>query len=102
MTDPTTLKLAENIGAARGTDYFLMKEQLTKDEVELLYKVFWGAFSVIDLFILIDRAVARSRSQVRFAVAQNRSFSRAAECVHLSQFLILDLSRDVGPTALSA
>ena len=39
MTDPSTLKLAENIGAARGTDYFLMKEQLTKDEAELLYTV---------------------------------------------------------------
>ncbi len=39
MTDPTTLKLVDNIGTARGTDYFLMKEQLTKDEVELLYKV---------------------------------------------------------------
>jgi glutaryl-CoA dehydrogenase len=39
MTDPTTLKLAENIGAARGTDYFLMKEQLTPDEVAILNKV---------------------------------------------------------------
>jgi glutaryl-CoA dehydrogenase len=29
MTDPLTLRLGENIGAARGTDYFLMKEQLT-------------------------------------------------------------------------
>ena len=39
MTDPATLKLVDNIGAARGTDYFLMMEQLTKDEVELLHKV---------------------------------------------------------------
>jgi glutaryl-CoA dehydrogenase len=39
MTDPTTLKLVDNIGAALGTDYFLMKEQLTKDEVEILHKV---------------------------------------------------------------
>jgi len=39
MTDPTTLKLAENIGAARGTDYFLMKEQLTPDEDAILTKV---------------------------------------------------------------
>jgi glutaryl-CoA dehydrogenase len=39
MTDPTTLKLVDNIGAARGTDYFLMKEQLTTDEVEILNKV---------------------------------------------------------------
>ena len=35
-----TLKLADNnIGAARGTDYFLMKEQLTKDEQDLLHSV---------------------------------------------------------------
>ena len=39
MTDPLTLKLAENIGAARGTDYFLMKEQLTADEQDILYSV---------------------------------------------------------------
>ena len=39
MTDPLTLKLAENIGMARGTDYFLMKDQLTKDEQDLLYSV---------------------------------------------------------------
>ena len=39
MTDPTTLKLVDNIGAARGTDYFLMKEQLTKQEVAILEKV---------------------------------------------------------------
>jgi len=39
MTDPTTLKLVDNIGAARGTDYFLMKEQLTEEEVEILHKV---------------------------------------------------------------
>jgi len=37
MTDPATLKLAENIGAALGTDYFLMKEQLTADEQDILY-----------------------------------------------------------------
>jgi hypothetical protein len=39
MTDPLTLKLAENIGVARGTDYFLMKEQLTRDEQDILYSV---------------------------------------------------------------
>lgn len=39
MLDPVTLKLAENVGAARGTDYFLMKEQLTSDEQELLHSV---------------------------------------------------------------
>jgi len=36
------------------------------------------------------------------AVAQIKSLSHAAECVHLSQSLILDLSRDVGPTTPSA
>jgi glutaryl-CoA dehydrogenase len=39
MTDPVTLKLADNIGHARGTDYFLMKEQLTTEEQEILSSV---------------------------------------------------------------
>ena len=39
MGDPITDKLVDNIGRARGTDYFLMKEQLTKDEVEILSRV---------------------------------------------------------------
>jgi hypothetical protein len=39
MTHPVILKLADNIGAARGTDYFPMKEQLTKDEQDLLHSV---------------------------------------------------------------
>ena len=39
MTDPLTLKLAENIGVARGTDYFLMKEQLTPEEADIIRQV---------------------------------------------------------------
>ena len=35
----TVTALARDIGLARETDYFLMKEQLTKDELELMYKV---------------------------------------------------------------
>jgi glutaryl-CoA dehydrogenase len=39
MTDPVTEKLAHDIGRARGTDYFLMKEQLTREEVGILKEV---------------------------------------------------------------
>ena len=39
MTDPTTEKLLHDIGRARGTDYFLMKEQLTPDEQNILQEV---------------------------------------------------------------
>jgi glutaryl-CoA dehydrogenase len=39
MTDPTTAALAEGIAASRGTDYFLMREQLTDEEAGLLDKV---------------------------------------------------------------
>jgi hypothetical protein len=35
MTDPITERLVKNIGCARGTDYFLMKEQLKPEEVEI-------------------------------------------------------------------
>jgi glutaryl-CoA dehydrogenase len=35
----TVTALAQDIGLARETDYFLMKDQLTEDELELLYKV---------------------------------------------------------------
>ncbi len=37
--DETTAALAQDIGHARGTDYFLMQEQLTDQEVEILGKV---------------------------------------------------------------
>ena len=39
MTDPVTRDLAAGIALSRGTDYFLMREQLTADEAELLDKV---------------------------------------------------------------
>jgi glutaryl-CoA dehydrogenase len=39
MTDPITAKLVEDIGRARETDYYLMKEQLSADEVGILNKV---------------------------------------------------------------
>ena len=35
----TVTALAQDIGLARETDYFLMKEQLTEDELELMYRV---------------------------------------------------------------
>jgi glutaryl-CoA dehydrogenase len=39
VTDPLTADLAEGIAASLGTDYFLMREQLTGDETALLDKV---------------------------------------------------------------
>ena len=39
MTDPATAALAEGIALSRGTDYFLMREQLSGDEAALLDKV---------------------------------------------------------------
>ena len=39
MADPITDKLLDNIGYARGTDYFLMKEQLTQEETAILREV---------------------------------------------------------------
>ena len=39
MADPITDKLLDNIGRARGTDYFLMKEQLTPEEDKILSDV---------------------------------------------------------------
>ncbi|WP_264034023.1 hypothetical protein [Mycobacterium interjectum] len=37
--DPTTASLVEDIARARGTDYFLMKDQLTDHEKEIMAKV---------------------------------------------------------------
>ena len=37
--DPATAALVEDIGRARGTDYFLMKDQLTDQEKEIMDKV---------------------------------------------------------------
>jgi len=39
MTDPTTAALAEDIALSLGTDYFLMREQLSGEEAALLDKV---------------------------------------------------------------
>ena len=39
MADPITEKLVKNIGCARGTDYFLMKEQLKPEELEIFRQV---------------------------------------------------------------
>jgi glutaryl-CoA dehydrogenase len=39
MTDPVTEKLVHDIGRARGTDYFMMKEQLTPEEANILKEV---------------------------------------------------------------
>jgi glutaryl-CoA dehydrogenase len=39
MTDPTTEDLVQGLARARGTDYFLMKEQLTPDEAQILAEV---------------------------------------------------------------
>ena len=37
--DPATASLVEDIGVARETDYFLMKDQLTEQEKEIFAKV---------------------------------------------------------------
>ena len=39
MTDPVTQELLEGLARARGTDYFLMKEQLTPHEAQILAQV---------------------------------------------------------------
>ena len=39
MTDPITQDLVYGLARARGTDYFLMKEQLSQDEAEILAQV---------------------------------------------------------------
>ena len=39
MTDPITQDLVYGLARARGTDYFLMKEQLNQDEAEILAQV---------------------------------------------------------------
>lgn len=39
MTDTTTAGLVDDLGRARGTDYFLMKDQLSGEEQELLSRV---------------------------------------------------------------
>jgi glutaryl-CoA dehydrogenase len=39
MTDPTTTALADGLALSRETDYYLMKDQITAEEFELLAKV---------------------------------------------------------------
>jgi glutaryl-CoA dehydrogenase len=52
MTDPITKALADNIGRARGTDYFLMKEQLKPEEAEILGQV--REFAEADVLPLVN------------------------------------------------
>jgi glutaryl-CoA dehydrogenase len=50
--DPVTAALAEDIGISRGTDYFLMKDQLTDQEIEIMYKV--RAFGEAEILPIIN------------------------------------------------
>ncbi|HEY4460047.1 MAG TPA: acyl-CoA dehydrogenase family protein [Pseudonocardiaceae bacterium] len=51
MTDPTTAALAEGIALSRGTDYFLMREQLSAEEAALLDTV--RAFGEAEILPLV-------------------------------------------------
>jgi glutaryl-CoA dehydrogenase len=48
----TVPALAQDIGLARETDYFLVKDQLTKDELDLLYKV--RAFAETEILPVVN------------------------------------------------
>jgi glutaryl-CoA dehydrogenase len=52
MTDPTTAALAEDIALSLGTDYFLMREQLSGDEAALLDKV--RAFGELEILPIVN------------------------------------------------
>jgi glutaryl-CoA dehydrogenase len=52
MTDPTTAALAEGIALSQGTDYFLMREQLSGDEAALLDKV--RAFGEAEILPIVN------------------------------------------------
>ena len=52
MTDPTTTALAEEIALSLGTDYFLMREQLSGDEAALLDKV--RAFGEVEILPIVN------------------------------------------------
>jgi glutaryl-CoA dehydrogenase len=52
MTDPTTAALAEDIARSRGTDYFLMREQLSDEEAALLDKV--RAFGEAEILPIVN------------------------------------------------
>jgi glutaryl-CoA dehydrogenase len=51
-TDPTTTALAEDIALSLGTDYFLMREQLSVDEAALLDKV--RAFGELEILPIVN------------------------------------------------
>jgi glutaryl-CoA dehydrogenase len=50
--DPVTAALAEDIGNSRGTDYFLMRDQLTDQEIEIMNKV--RAFGEAEILPIIN------------------------------------------------
>src|SRR5580693_9591219 len=50
--DPVTAALAEDIGISRETDYFLMKDQLTDQEIEIMYKV--RAFGEAEILPIVN------------------------------------------------
>ena len=50
--DPNTASLVEDIGRARGTDYFLMKDQLTDQEGEIMLKV--RAFGEAEILPIVN------------------------------------------------
>ena len=50
--DPTTAALVEDIARARGTDYFLMREQLTDQEKEVMAKV--RAFGEAEILPIVN------------------------------------------------
>jgi glutaryl-CoA dehydrogenase len=52
MNDPTTAALAEDIALSLGTDYFLMREQLSSDEAALLDKV--RAFGEVEILPVVN------------------------------------------------
>ena len=50
--DPATASLVEDIGLARGTDYFLMRDQLTDQEKEIFAKV--RAFGEAEILPIVN------------------------------------------------
>jgi len=73
----TVTALAQDIGLARETDYFLMKDQLTEDELGLLYKV--RKFAETEVLPVVNpyweragRVPVRAGSQARRAEHRRR------------------------------
>ena len=50
--DPATAALVEDIARARETDYFLMRDQLTDREIELMFKV--RAFGEAEILPIVN------------------------------------------------